>query len=234
MRTLPFVPQAEAAFIAGISSSQLDYIVDEHIVPNDLLDLKEPIRRYARLVAPLARFYFKTESTLVAAVRRDVINELFRRVQELRTPEPIWALTDMPREFNWKVSKPNIVIDPFCFFVEAYLNAKKVDLAEALVVEDDEIMGGLPCFAKSRVPISNVLGSLDEGMTLNEVRDHYFFLTEAHIAVARVYAEIHPQRGSPRRWGDVLGQPRVSIKTPRKEDVLNQPRETIKIEGAGT
>jgi uncharacterized protein (DUF433 family) len=217
MRTLPFVTHAEAVFIAGISGRQLDRIADEHLVPDDLLDLNGPTRRYARLVAPFARFYFETEPTLVAAARRDVVSELFRRVQELRAPEPIWALTVMPIEFNWKVGKPGIEIDLLRFVAEAYVNAKKVDEAEALVVEDALVMGGLPCFAGTRVPISNVLGAIDEGMALDDVREDYVFLTEAHVAAARVYAQVHPRRGRPRRL----------------RDVLEQPRETIKVGGSG-
>lgn len=211
MRTLPFVPHAEAVFIAGISGRQLDRIVDEHLVPDELLDLTGPTRRYARLVAPFARFYFETESTLVAAARRDVLRVLFRRVQEVRAPESIWALTEMPSEFNWKVDKPGIEIDLFRFIAEAYVNAKKVDEAEALVVEDGEVLGGLPCFAGTRVPISSVLGAVDEGVTLEELREDYAFLTEAHIVAARVYAEVHPRRGRPRRLRDVLGRARETV-----------------------
>jgi len=198
-------------FIAGISDRQLNRVVEEQLVPDDLLDLKGPTRRYARLVAPFARFYFETELTLVAAARREVVKELFRRVQEVRTSESIWALTEMPAEFNWKVSKPGIEIDLFRFFAQAYVNAKKVDEAEALVVEDADVMGGLPCFAGTRVPISNALGALDDGMALDQVREDYPFLTEAHVAAARVYVEVHPRRGRPRRLRDALGQPREII-----------------------
>jgi uncharacterized protein (DUF433 family) len=211
MRALPFVPHAEAVFIAGISDRQLDRVVDERLVPDALLDLKGPIRRYARLVAPFARFYFETEPTLVAAARRDVVKEVFRRVQKLRTRDSLLALTDMPADFNWKVGLQDIEVDLSRFVAQAYVNARKVDEAEALVLEDAEIMGGLPCFTGTRVPISNVLGALDEGMTRDETRQDYPFLTDAHVAAARVYAEVHPRRGRPRRLRDVLGQPRETI-----------------------
>jgi uncharacterized protein (DUF433 family) len=211
MRTLPFVLHAEAVFIAGISGRQLDRVVDEQLVPGDLLDIQGPIRRYARLVAPFARFYFETEPTLVAAARRDVVKKVFRRVQQLHTRDSILALTDMPVGFNWKVDIQGIEIDLLRFVAQAYVNAQKVDEAEALVREDPEVMGGLPCFAGTRVPIENVLGALDEGMAREEAPEHYPFLTDAHIAAARVYAEVHPRRGRPRRLRDVLGRPRESI-----------------------
>lgn len=208
MRTLSFVTHAEAVFIAGISGRQLDRVVDEQLVPKDLLDLKGPTRRYVRLVAPFARFYFETEPTLVAAARRQVVKELFHRVQGMQTREAILTLTDMPAELSWKVDIQGIEIDLLRFVAQAYVNATKVDEAEALVAEDAEVMGGLPCFAGTRVPISSVLGALDEGATPKDMKEDYPFLTDAHVAAARVYAEIHPRRGRPRRLREILNQSR--------------------------
>ena len=111
MRPLPFVPHAEAMFIAGISGRQLDRVVDEHLVPDDMLSLRGPTRLYARLVAPFARFYFETEPTLVAAARRAVVSELFSRVQAVQACESILALSDIPAELNWKVAIQGIEID---------------------------------------------------------------------------------------------------------------------------
>ena len=212
MRTLPFVPHAEAMFIAGISGRQLDRVVDEHLVPDDMLSLRGPTRLYARLVAPFARFYFETEPTLVAAARRAVVSELFSRVQAVQACESILALSDIPAELNWKVAIQGIEIDLLRFIAQAYVNAKKVDEAESLVIEDPEVMGGLPCFAGTRVPITSVLGALDEGMTLAQLREDYSFLTVSHVSAARVYAEVHPRRGRQRRLRDMLGQPRETIK----------------------
>ena len=42
-----------------------------------------------------------------------------------------------------------------------------------LVIEDPEVMGGLPCFAGTRVPIGIVLGALAEGMALEQLREDY-------------------------------------------------------------
>ncbi len=80
-----------------------------------------------------------------------------------------------------------------------------------LVIEDPEVMGGLPCFAGTRVPIGIVLGALAEGMALEQLREDYAFLTDAHVSAACVYAEVHPRRGRQRRLRDVLGQPRETI-----------------------
>jgi uncharacterized protein (DUF433 family) len=206
MRDLPFVPRAEVVFIAEISDKQLERVADEHLVPDHLLNSKGPDRLYARLVAPLARFYFATESILVAAARQDVIKEICQQVQKFPSNESLMALTDMPTEFSWRVVMQDIEINLLRFAAQAYVKAKKVDQAEELIVEDEEIMGGLPCFAGTRIPISVVLGTLDNGMSLEYVTKHYSFLTNAHVAAARIYAQVHQRRERSSRLHNMLGQ----------------------------
>lgn len=63
-----------------------------------------------------------------------------------------------------------------------------------LIAEDPAILGGVPCFAGTRVPIEHVLASLDKGVSLELLQSSWPFLTEAHIQEARRYvvAKLHP------------------------------------------
>jgi len=103
-------------------------------------------------------------------------------------------------------------VDVSHYVAEAMARAKEVDRAEQLVVEDAEVMDGLPCFAGSRVPIETVLASLERGIAKDRLITSYPFLTEAHIDAARVYAQVHPRRGRPRRLSDLnpSATPRVT------------------------
>jgi uncharacterized protein (DUF433 family) len=65
--------------------------------------------------------------------------------------------------------------------------------ATGLVVIDPEVMGGVPVFADSRVPIDNVLSSLDRGIAMDRLVASYPFLTSAHIHAARAFAQFHPR-----------------------------------------
>lgn len=56
-----------------------------------------------------------------------------------------------------------------------------------LVVVDHEIMGGLPCFAGTRVPGEVVVASVDKGISWADLVAAYPFLTEAHVAAARAF-----------------------------------------------
>ncbi len=69
---------------------------------------------------------------------------------------------------------------------------------------DPEVMGGVACFVGTRVPIDTVLASLDEGLTLEEVRQSYADITAAHVSAAREYAAAHPRSNRARRFGEVV------------------------------
>jgi uncharacterized protein (DUF433 family) len=65
---------------------------------------------------------------------------------------------------------------------------------DRLVTEDPEVMGGLPYFAGTRVPVENVLASLDKGIPKERVLASYPFLTDAHIEAALAYQRARQRR----------------------------------------
>ncbi len=89
--------------------------------------------------------------------------------------------------------------------MESFVHAisAKWDNATNFVVEDPEIMSGLPCFAGTRVPIDIILGSLDAGDSLVQLTESYPFLTEAHVLAARTYALCAFRRRGPPRLEDL-------------------------------
>lgn len=67
-------------------------------------------------------------------------------------------------------------------------------------------MGGWACFTGTRVPVSTVMKMLDTDTAWSDLIAAYPFLTEAHIAAARVYLETPGNPGKePTNW---LGLPR--------------------------
>lgn len=178
----------------------MNRVVDEDLVPAQLLKQQGSTRLFARLASAFASFYFDTESTLLAAARRDVVHELYERVRTLhKLNRELVSLKTLPQDFSWKVQRSNVEIDVYVYVVRCSVRAQAVDQARSLVTERTDVMGGMPCFANTRVPIEIVLAALDEGSSLEELREAYSFLTEAHIEAARTYAAVHPKRGRPRR-----------------------------------
>jgi len=192
-----FIPTAEAAFIAGISDRDMNRVVDEHLVPDSLVRLSNG-RKFAPLAAAFARFYFATEEMFVAVLRRKVLDELTRRVEELEERDAVLALSRLPKTMNWEIDMSYVRIDVSTFIAESLARARQLDKAESLVSSDPEVMSGAPVFAGTRVPIDTVLGSLDAGIEMSRLRRSYPFLTPEYIDAARIYAKVHPKRGRPR------------------------------------
>jgi uncharacterized protein (DUF433 family) len=211
MRDAFFVSSAEAAFVGGLTDRQINRVVDEGLVPARLLAQEGARRQFARLAAAFARFYLDMEDTLAAAARRRVLVELDQRLQHLDAArqDRVLRLDELPQDLDWTVAMPGVVVDVTPFVADAYAQARAVDRADALVSSDAEVMHGVPCFSGTRVPIEGVLASLDEGVDLARLQASYPFLTPVHIEAARVYLQVHPKRGRPRK----LGQAHPGLRT---------------------
>jgi uncharacterized protein (DUF433 family) len=208
------VSTTELAYIAGVSDREVNRLVDEQILP-DFLFKTDNGRRFDPSVAVLARFYFEAGDILTAPARKSVIQEMAGRIKdspdavfigsrpvavfECKTTSgpsasrPVWCNINL--HVDWRFTK----IDMEPFFMEVCERATDAARASEKIVSDPEILGGEPVFAGSRVPIDTVIGSVDEGMGLEELQDSWSFLTEELIADARLYARLHPRRGRPRR-----------------------------------
>jgi len=197
------VASAEAAFIAGLTDRQMNRVVDEALVPKVLFEQQGSVRRFTRLCAAFADFYFDTENLLIAGARRQILEELTQRVEKLLTRNEVMDLSALPDDLNWKVTRHAVEVDLTSYVAKAFVRARDVDQADALVTSDPDIMGGVAVFTGTRVPVDVVLSSIAAGVRMDRLRSSYPFLTDAHIQAARVYQEVHPRRGRPRRLADV-------------------------------
>ncbi|MFO6419225.1 DUF433 domain-containing protein [Hylemonella sp. W303a] len=73
---------------------------------------------------------------------------------------------------------------------------------KTMISVDPDVMGGLPCFAGTRVPIDNVLGSLEQGVDVKHLYAAYPFLTAEHILAGRLYAASHPRNWPSKQLSD--------------------------------
>lgn len=197
-----FVPSAEAAFIAGLTQQQMNRMADEHLVPDSLLSKEDGSRRFARITAAWAKFFFDTDGLLIAAARKSILSELTARVAMSKSSDHIMGLHSLAKDIDWTFVDPKVGLRlDFTFIVsEAISRAKTVDDADQLIAKVDGVMGGKPCFKGTRLPIEMVLSSLEKGIADDRIADEYS-LTKEQIQAARVYTQVHPQRGRPVRLG---------------------------------
>lgn len=213
MQQTLFVPTAQAAFIADLTDREMNRVMDEHLVPENLVERQGKNRMFTPLAAAFARFYFSSEDLLVANARKQVIEELSCRVVQLKSRRNEVLALKAPLDIvSWKVEvkKHFLTVDLTPFLVAAFQRVAEVYQAESLVSTDPEVMGGTPVFAGTRVPLDVVLASLAEGISMERLKNSYPFLTEAHINAAKVYETVRPRRGRPRRLSE------LNPKLPRK------------------
>jgi uncharacterized protein (DUF433 family) len=196
------VSATEFAYIAGVSDREVNRLVDERILPDFLFKIDNG-RRFDLSAAALASFYFGAVDVLTAETRKSVIRELAERIKDEPTCNVVFecescshatASHKLDLHVYWRFLK--IDMDPFVSAVcERATDAAR---ASQTVLSDPEILGGEPVFAGTRVPVDNVLGSLDEGMSLENLQSSWSFLSKSLIDDARLYVKLHPRRGRPR------------------------------------
>ena len=69
---------------------------------------------------------------------------------------------------------------------------------KARLVQDDAILGGEPVFPKSRLAVRQVGGRLLKGLSAEEVREDYPYLTDEDVELAKLFAVAYPRAGRPR------------------------------------
>ncbi len=202
MTSAVYVPSAEAAYIAELSDRDMNRVFDEHLVP-DVLVRAEDGRRFARLASAFAHFYFVTDGIYAAPLRRRVVAELTERVVARRNRDHVLALQEALKHADWMVNVQfGQFVDVSSFVENAMKRARAVDEAKAAIQISDDVMGGLPVFAGTRVPIDMVTTSLDKGISMERVVDSYPFVTPKLVEAAKVYQLVHPRRGRRRSLGD--------------------------------
>jgi hypothetical protein len=145
-----FVPTSEAAFIADVSDREMNRAVDEHILP-ELLIRNGNGRRFARLGAALASFYFTSEDVYAATLRRKVVEEVSAMMRARGDMESILALrSEFLRDIDWRINVSGVSIgivsvDIGSFVSKAISRIKEIERAQKLIILDPEFLGEHPC-----------------------------------------------------------------------------------------
>jgi len=185
--TLENLTTNEAAMAAGVTVADINRAIDRKILPKKLYSITESrtIRKDACL---WIAFYFETADCLTSAARVKTIQDGFGRckswlelkncrVEESRTVE---------------VSLDRIWID-----VDRRLNQLKD--AQEMVVEDPEILSGIPVIKGTRIPVYDVAGLVDSNTPIQELLEIYPRLKKEQFELASIYAKANPLRGRPKR-----------------------------------
>lgn len=190
------VATAEAAFIANLDDKSMQKLFDEHIVPAPFVLKADGWRKYTRLAAAFAKFYFEEDQVFTTTARREVIKQLSARVLSHRFAADITSLRVIePIDWIVVIHEHQITVAKYVWDVRA--RQTQVDRARELIVEDPEIMGGVPTFKGTRVPVSIVADLVKAGEPWSTVREDYPSISEEMFEAAATYQAINPRRGRP-------------------------------------
>jgi len=192
---------AEVAFIADISDREVHRIIDERILPDSLYHQANG-RRFLRLACAFAHFYFDTDKDLSKSLRKGVIEQITRKVLLHTDRDQLLSLSSPIVQGDWTVKVPFGTVELDDIVLHTQQRAQLVDMANNLIIEDREIMGGEPVFKGTRIPVHNIAASLKLGIATDRILEAYPDLSKEMVSVAEVYAKVHPRRGRPHKISD--------------------------------
>ncbi|SFG43294.1 Uncharacterized conserved protein, DUF433 family [Duganella sp. CF458] len=214
-----YVSSVEAAYIADVTDRDVHRAIDEQIVPDGFIQLSNG-RRLSRLAAAFIAFYYKTETMFTASMRKRVLNTIADQVtnsgnlivteHELRTLLNR-AETKSVLHFSTEEAESAVSVDFSKYISVVFKRSEEVERALLAISSSEDVMGGLPVFRGTRVPVDSILASIENGVELSRIKDSYPFLSDELIKYAKIYSRVRPRRGRPRRLDEV--NPGWKVKT---------------------
>lgn len=178
-----FTP-AEAAAVTRLSLKAVNNAIDKKTI-DARTRRKHGVT--SRLVGEPALVYLSLERALVGDTTPSFRRKLFKAIAEAQT------------KGVRRVAVGELRLDIGPPWREVAQRIKDLRRAERLVSVDANVLGGVPVFRGTRIPIHMIAELLSQGETAEKLRAGYPRLTDEMIRLAPVYAGAHPLRGRPRR-----------------------------------
>jgi uncharacterized protein (DUF433 family) len=197
LQAQPTLTPTEAAVVASVTVRDVNRVIDERILPDELYVVaNDRTRRLFVDSCVLIAFYFKTANQLTAEERIKTIADASTRLPSISIKEG--SRRNASRS-NWVVTEDFLSINLAPFVKSVQEQFSRLQQARELVMEDPEILGGIPVVRNTRIPVYDVAASASAGISTDRVLAAYPGLTAGEVELATLYAEANPQRGRPRR-----------------------------------
>ncbi len=188
----------EAAVAAGVSLPQINRVIDEKILPDDCYSTS-PTRTVRSDACLLIAFYFETADWLTAGARLKTIRNATARPHT-------WAQWK-----NYAMDEDFVTVRFADLWKNVDTRLQQLSAAENMVLEDPEIMGGIPIIRGTRVPVHQIAAVFEAGTPMERILKSYPSLTAQQVELASIYAKAVPQRGRPKRTEFPAGTKILSV-----------------------
>jgi uncharacterized protein (DUF433 family) len=179
-----FFTPTEAAAVTKLPLKAVNNAIDKKTITARTTQ-KGGVR--SRLVEQPALVYLSLERDLVADTTPSFRRKLFR------------AIAAAPARGAKRVAVGTLTLDIGRSWREVTQRIRDLRRAERLASTDADILGGVPVFRGTRIPIHAIADLLRQGEMADRLRKGYPRLTDEMIRLAPIYADAHPLRGRPRR-----------------------------------
>ncbi len=195
-REQPLFTAAEAAVLTRLPVKAVNNAIDKKTIAAHVRRTRG--EKSLRLVDEPALIYLSLERELVSDTTPSFRQKLFKAISA--------ALAEGVRS----VAVGALTLDLRPSWRDLAQRIKDLRRAEGLASADPEVLGGVPVFRGTRIPIHMIAELLSQGETPETLRRGYPRLTDEMIRLAPLYAGAHPLRGRPRKqlWrGRLSGRP---------------------------
>jgi uncharacterized protein (DUF433 family) len=195
----------EAAVAAGVDIRAVNDAIDRQIIPAGLFKT-EGGRRLTPEGCVIVSFYSGTGDMLTADLRAKIISDMTAAflantlghgaLTAERWSNRIARLAQS--DLHVKNASEAVRVDMTWFAQKVLSATTELEEAMAMVSEDGDIMGGVPCIRNTRIPVYDVAASVNPNIAMSDILDAYPDLTERDVRLAEIYVRAHPARGRPR------------------------------------
>jgi len=201
---------AEVATVADVSLRYVNQVVEKRLLP-DAIFISDGKRRFLPAAASCVAFDLRFSKLLTAEARRAVVAQLVDRYHVALVDKGGWK--GWAKALKGATVKIDLVtVDVAEVFAEVAARLDALEEAEAHVVSDPAILSGTPVLAGTRIPVHDVMASVDAKIPLDEIEAAYD-IGVREIGWACIWAKANPMVGRPR--GSIEPAPHAAVASKR-------------------
>lgn len=201
---------AEVATVADVSLRYVNQAVESRLLP-DAIFISDGKRRFLPAAASCVAFDLRFSKLLTPEARRAVVAKLVVRHRA--------ALVDTRDWRGWAKALAGVTVDIDLVtvdladvFAKVAARLDELEQAKAHVVSDPGILSGTPVLAGTRIPVHDIMASVDAKIPLDDLKDAYD-IGEREIGWAWIWAKANPMVGRPR--GSIKPAPGAAMASKR-------------------
>ncbi|EYD76325.1 Uncharacterized protein y4eO [Rubellimicrobium mesophilum DSM 19309] len=176
----------EAAVVADVSVRKVHQMIDEGLLPDEVVVKGSRERRLDPSACMIIRFNATAGLRLSKPMRTKV-------AKKMRKIDPMLVEA-------YRMVLDEITIDMSRAAEENRRRLGEMEAAKAMVVSDPDVRGGLPVLMGTRLGVYEVAGLIEAG-SMDEALAAYPSLTPELARAAVLFAKAHPRTGRPRKAG---------------------------------